>query len=229
MPVTALTITVTLPSLGIDHVRQIGAGSIATEGYGPSVEPSYVVSPQLARLAITGLAPDVFVTLLSVPDAGAVTITGLAPSLLQDTAFRPDPATLTITGYSYSTAGLSVWNGSGAPASQNAAVSGSGYVKRIGSGVLNSQAALSLVGTGVRKVTATGTLQSGPASLSGTILTVTSVLRSEAATILARGDVREFDPNTRRLRPQRVNRYNVTLKPSPRRRVRNPNRRRPIK
>lgn len=229
LPVTALTITVTLPTLGTDHVRVMGVGTVTSNGFGPSVEPSYTVSPLLGTLSIAGLQPVAFVSQVALPDAGGLTVSGLVPEVLLGALFKPDPAVLTITGYDNVPFGLKIWTGSGNLASGSATVSGSGIVKRFGSGILNAQPALSLVGTGSRRVTATGTLQAGPASLSGTILTVTSVLRAQDATILARGIVRGFDPSTRRLKPQRVNRYNVALKPSPRRRVKNPNRRRPKK
>jgi hypothetical protein len=45
------------------------------------------------------------------------------------------------------------------------------------------------------------------------------VLRSESATILARGRIKEFERSTRRPKPERVNRYNIRLKHNQRKRV----------
>jgi hypothetical protein len=226
MPVTALTFTFYLPELGIDHVRSIPAGSMTVTGRLPSINDFLTATPDAGTLEITGYAPEAFVSQNAEPDVGAITITGYAPSLAFDVRFSPGTGSLTITGIGPTLTGVITWPASGVLLSGRASTGATAHIKVVGSGVLQSQPPLLFVGSAARIVTGSGTLESGPASTGGNIHHgVTPILLSSGpARILARARVLDYEPQPRRLKPHRVNRYNVVLKSKPKKRFRKPRR-----
>ena len=226
MPVTALTFTFYLPTLGIDHVRSIPAGAITATGRLPSINDFLTATPDAGTLEITGYAPEAFVSQNAEPDVGAITITGYAPSLAFDVRFSPGTGSLTITGIGPTLTGVITWPASGVLLSGRASTGATAHIKVVGSGVLQSQPPLLFVGSAARIVTGSGTLESGPASTGGNIHHgVTPILLSSGpARILARARVLDYEPQPRRLKPHRVNRYNVVLKSKPKKRFRKPRR-----
>lgn len=99
MPVTALTITRFVPTLGIDRLVEPGVGSISITGLGPSMEPNYTVSPGLTALQIVGLAPTAFASITIDVGAGSLSISGLQPNPQRDVTSSPFAGVITTAGY----------------------------------------------------------------------------------------------------------------------------------
>ncbi len=218
------------PVANQSHVRTPGLGTVTIQGLGPTVigtTTAEIESPNVGSVAITGLAPTVLVSVQVPVGVGAVSITTLAPTIATTVPFAVPEGSATITTYA-PLLQLAKWVGSGSAASEPATMTSAAELIRHGSGDLQAQPPLLFLGTGEHGPTTTADLQSGPASLHGEILSVTASLQSQRATLKARARYIRFKPH-KPPRPEKMNRYNVTLKPNKRMRIRNPNRRRPNK
>lgn len=228
---TDLAITGQIPLASSVYVFEPTVGAVDITGYAPSLLERPLITPQTAQVAIQCWDVVCVIGPAALPAAAALDITGYAPTLDVRLIGYPAATDVAIVAAAPTVVIHGVINATGTLQSGDASVATTATVKRKGSGALVSPQPFAFSGAGTRKHRAWGftILRSGPASLRGTVYLITDPIYSGDASVAGRGHVIEYVPPTLHIKPQRVNRYTVVLKPSPRKRIWRPNTRRPFR
>jgi hypothetical protein len=203
-------------------------GQLGVTGHVPTLLERPLIVPETGQLGIQGWDVTFLIGPAAILADSALEITGYAPSLEIKLVAGPQDASLGITGYA---PGIQIVPATvvGTLSSVEASLTGTVKVVIPVTAALQSPQPLAFNASVTEKVPGTGSLLSGRASLQGSVYPVIGHLDSGPATMFGHGTVERFEPTGRRIKPVRVNRYTVVLKPSPRKRLHRPNTRRPQK